>query len=97
MACCMRLTQAPANSLSFPLPPAMLLPITELQRRAEACEYSELLDQVIHLSIPEIACQYKAFPCNATRCFKMCSPEVWAILIALPSLMAAAGCQGRCL
>jgi hypothetical protein len=39
--------QAPANSLDLPVPPEMSLPITELQRRAEEFEYSELLDQVM--------------------------------------------------
>ena len=39
-------TQAPANSLELPVPPELSLPITELQRRAEEMEYSELLDQV---------------------------------------------------
>ena len=40
--------QAPADSLEFPVPLSMTTPITELQRRAEELEYSELLDQASH-------------------------------------------------
>ena len=43
---CMQIT---GNSLDFPIPIKMSLPIDELQRRAEELEFSELLDQVRHL------------------------------------------------
>ena len=43
---CMQIT---GDSLDFPIPAQMCLPITELQRRAEELEFSELLDQVRHL------------------------------------------------
>ena len=38
------------------MPPSMTTPITELQRRAEALEYSELLDQVSHVAPMRSAC-----------------------------------------
>ncbi|CAK0756209.1 hypothetical protein CVIRNUC_002436 [Coccomyxa viridis] len=37
--------QVTGDSLDFPIPVQMCLPITELQRRAEELEFSELLDQ----------------------------------------------------
>ena len=41
--------QIGGDSLDIPIPVQMCLPITELQRRAEELEFSELLDQVRHL------------------------------------------------
>ena len=41
--------QVIARTLDVPVPPTMSLPITELQRRAEELEFSELLDQVCSL------------------------------------------------
>ena len=40
--------QITGDSLDIPIPVQMCLPITELQRRAEELEFSELLDQVQH-------------------------------------------------
>ncbi len=38
--------QLVARTLDIPVPPTMSLPISELQRRAEELEFSELLNQV---------------------------------------------------
>lgn len=50
--------QVIARTLDVPVPPTMSLPITELQRRAEELEFSELLDQVYsffpHIQSPQL-------------------------------------------
>ena len=56
--------QVIARTLDVPVPPTMSLPITELQRRAEELEFSELLDQVCsfipHTQSPQLE-RLKAF------------------------------------
>ena len=49
--------QVTGDSLDFPIPVQMCLPITELQRRAEELEFSELLDPVRHLSTGPSFCK----------------------------------------